>query len=84
MLDGTNVRLREIVIGYALPKTLISKTPLTDVQLSLVGRNLFFFYNAADDIDPESGFSSGNTGGGFEHLSIPTTRSLGFNIKVNF
>lgn len=84
MLDGTNVRLREIVIGYALPKTLISKTPLTDVQLSFVGRNLFFFYNAADDIDPESGFSSGNTGGGFEHLSIPTTRSLGFNIKVNF
>jgi outer membrane receptor protein involved in Fe transport len=84
MLDGTNVRLREITIGYSFPKTLLSKTPLTDVQLSMVGRNLFFFYNAADDIDPESGFSSGNTGGGFEHCSIPTTRSLGFNIKVNF
>jgi hypothetical protein len=36
------------------------------------------------DIDPESGYSSGNTGGGFEHCAIPTTRSLGFNLKVNF
>jgi TonB-linked SusC/RagA family outer membrane protein len=84
ILDGTNVRMREVVLGYSLPKEILSKTPLSDVQLSFVGRNLFFFYNAMDDIDPESGYSSGNTGGGFEHCSIPTTRSVGFNIKVNF
>jgi hypothetical protein len=37
-----------------------------------------------NDIDPESGYSSGNTGGGFEHSAIPTLRSFGFNIKVGF
>ena len=82
--DATNIRMREIALGYALPKKILSKTPLTDVQVSLVGRNLFFFYNAMKDVDPESGYSSGNTGGGFEHSAIPTTRSIGLNVKVNF
>jgi len=84
MLDATNIRMREASLGYSLPKKVLSKTPFTDIQLSLVGRNLFFFYNAMNDIDPESGYSSGNTGGGFEHSAIPTTRSIGFNLKVNF
>lgn len=84
LLDGTNVRMREIQFGFSLPKKFISRTPLRDITLSLVGRNLFFFYNAMGDIDPESGYSSGNTGGGYEHNSIPTTRSMGFNLKVNF
>jgi hypothetical protein len=84
MRDATNVRLREVSLGYNLPKKLLSDTPFTFVQLSLVGRNLFFFYNAMNDVDPESGYSSGNTGGGFEHSAIPSTRSIGFNLKVNF
>ena len=84
MLDATNVRLREMVFSYAMPKTLLNKTPFTDIRISLVGRNLFFLYNAMNDIDPESGYNSGNTGGGFEHNAIPTTRSMGFNINIGF
>jgi TonB-linked SusC/RagA family outer membrane protein len=84
MVDATNVRMREMVLAYNMPRKLLSKTPLSDVQISLVGRNLFFFYNAMKDVDPESGYSSGNTGGGFEHCAIPTLRSLGFNIKIGF
>ncbi|MCU0474005.1 MAG: SusC/RagA family TonB-linked outer membrane protein [Bacteroidales bacterium] len=84
IVDATNVRLRELVLAYTMPKDLLSKTPFTDVQISLVGRNLFFFYNAMNDVDPESGYNSGNTGGGFEHCAIPTLRSLGFNIRIGF
>lgn len=84
VLDATNVRMREASLAYSLPKRLLSKTPLSDVQISLIGRNLFFFYNAMKDIDPESGYSSGNTGGGFEHCAIPSTRSIGCNLKINF
>jgi hypothetical protein len=67
-----------------MPRKLLAGTPLSEVQISLVGRNLFFFYNAMNDVDPESGYSSGNTGGGFEHNAIPTLRSLGFNVKIGF
>ena len=84
LVDATNIRMREVVLGYSFPPRLLSGTPLSDVQISLVGRNLFFFYNAMKDVDPESGYSSGNTGGGFEHNAIPTLRSLGVNIKIGF
>jgi hypothetical protein len=84
IVDATNVRLRELVLAYTMPGKLLTKTPFSDVQFSLVGRNLFFFYNAMNDVDPESGYRSDNTGGGFEHNAIPTTRSLGFNIKIGF
>lgn len=82
--DGTNIRMREASIGYSLPSKLLSAIHLTDVQVSLFGRNLFFLYNAMNDVDPESGYSSGNTGGGMEHNAIPSTRSMGFNVKINF
>jgi hypothetical protein len=84
ILDATNIRLRELSLGYTFSPGLMSKTPFTDLRLSLVARNLFFFYNAMNDIDPESGYSSGNTGGGFEHSAIPTTRSIGFNVSLSF
>ena len=84
IVDATNVRLRELVLAYSMPGKLLTKTPFSDIQFSLVGRNLFFFFNAMNDVDPESGYRSDNTGGGFEHNAIPTTRSLGFNIKIGF
>ncbi|MFN8254534.1 MAG: SusC/RagA family TonB-linked outer membrane protein [Bacteroidales bacterium] len=84
ILDATNIRLRELTIGYSLNKSLLERTPVSGVTISFVARNLFFFYNAMEDIDPESGYSSGNTGGGYEHCAIPSARSLGFSLKVDF
>ena len=84
MLKATNVRMREVSFGYTIPRKLLTSSRLTDVQISLVGRNLFFFYNAMKDIDPESGYSSGATGGGFEHSAIPTTKNIGFNLRIDF
>jgi len=82
--DATNIRLRELVLGYNLPRKWLSKVMVKDINLSMVGRNLFFFYRAMDHVDPESGYSSGNTGGGFEHSALPSLRSIGFNLRVNF
>ncbi|MCL3782682.1 SusC/RagA family TonB-linked outer membrane protein [Prolixibacteraceae bacterium JC049] len=84
VLDASNVRLREVVVGYNLPKRWLKKTPITNAHISLVGRNLFFLYNAAEGIDPESGYGSGNTGNGIEHSALPSASSYGFSIKVNF
>ena len=84
VLDATNVRMREVVLGYSLPSSLIKKTPIKNANLSLVGRNLFFLYRANNYADPESGFSSGNVGTGIEHSPLPGTRSIGMQLKVNF
>ena len=84
MMDGTNARMREIQLGYTLPSAFVSKTPLDDITISVVSHHTVFLYNAMKDIDPESSYSSGNTGGGFEHNSIPSTRSFRFDLKFHF
>jgi TonB-linked SusC/RagA family outer membrane protein len=84
LLDATNIRLRELVLGYSIPSSTLKNLPISNIDISLVGRNLFFFYNAMGDMDPESGFNSGNTGTAIEHMSLPSTSSYGVNLKINF
>ncbi|MEZ4970980.1 MAG: SusC/RagA family TonB-linked outer membrane protein [Flavobacteriaceae bacterium] len=84
ILDATNVKLREVVLSYELPKKMLKNTFVQSATLSAVGRNLLFLYNAAGDIDPEATYSSGPTSTAFEHSSLPSTRSYGMNLKINF
>ena len=81
--DATNVRLRELSVGYKLPRKLLHKTPLQGVKISFVGRNLWMIHSKTKGFDPEAGFSTGNAQG-FEYGSMPTLRSLGFNVNVTF
>jgi len=77
-----NVRLREISIGYQLPS--IPKLGIQSGTIQLVGRNLFFFSKDAQDIDPES--MLGTTLGiqGISENGMPTAKSLGLNLSLNF
>ncbi len=84
MYDATNIRLREAALSYTLPRRWTEATNVfRSVQFSLVGRNLFFFYKKAP-FDPELVLSTGNDNQGIEAYGMPTTRSLGFNIKCEF
>ena len=83
VFSATNIRLRELVLGYSLPKKVLGKGPFTGVNFSIVGRNLFFIMNKAKYFDPEQGVGVGNLQG-IESFNIPTTRDIGFNVKVNF
>jgi len=85
ILSATNVRLRELVISYSLPRSIIGDKFINNLVVSASGRNLFFIYKKyAPHIDPEAGYSSGNTGSGFEHSTLPNTRSYGFNLRMSF
>jgi len=84
VFDATNVRLRELSFGYSLPNSLLSKTPFTGVKASFVARNLFMIHHKTKGFDPEAGFSNASSVQGYEFASMPTMRSLGFNINVSF
>jgi len=85
--DGTVIRLREVTLGYELPRSLLEATPLGTVSISFSGRNLW--YNAPNipehtNFDPEvNGFGSTNTQG-IEYASAPSTKRYGVNIQVTF
>lgn len=83
MYDATNIRLRELSLGYTFPKSLLAKTPFTNLKLSFVARNLFMIYSKTKGFDPEAAYTSGNAQG-IEYGSMPTMRSLGFNLGVSF
>lgn len=83
VLDASYVKLREVALSYGLPSSIASKAGLTDVVFSLVGRNLAILDKNTKHFDPEASLSSGNQQG-IETGSYPTTRNIGFNIRVGF
>ena len=84
VLDASSIRLREASLSYDFPAKWINKLKMTDLTLAVTGRNLYFFYKPADHIDPEAGYSSGNTGNAIEQSALPSSRSIGFNLRVSF
>jgi TonB-linked SusC/RagA family outer membrane protein len=98
VFDQTTIRLREISLGYELPKAWLSKTPFGSVNVTLSGRNLWYnAVNFPDDLnfDPEtnslgagnvegiSPFQTGNAQG-VDLGIIPTTRRYGVNLRLTF
>ncbi|WP_028375898.1 SusC/RagA family TonB-linked outer membrane protein [Leeuwenhoekiella sp. MAR_2009_132] len=81
--DATNIRLRELVLGYAMPQRMLENSPFKSVNFSLVGRNLFFLLNEAEFFDPEQGAGTGNLQG-IESFNIPSTRDYGVSVKFGF
>lgn len=78
--DATNFRLRELSLAYTF-KDVFGENK--DINLSFIARNLFFIYKDAP-VDPDVSLSTGNGLGGFELFNTPSTRSFGFNVKLNF
>ena len=78
--SATNFRLRELSIGYAFRNLLGAGK---DLGVSLIGRNLFFFYKDAPS-DPEVSMSTSNGYSGSNYFALPATRSLGINLKATF
>lgn len=79
--SATNIRLQEASIGYTFKKGSLFN--FADLTLSLIGNNLFFFYCRAP-FDPEMTASTGNYFQGIDMFMTPSTRNVGFNVKLNF
>ena len=82
LYDQDNVRLRELSIGYRIPG--VESIGLDSANLQLVGRNLFFFSKEAEDIDPEVMLGTSLGIQGMSHNQMPTLRSIGLNLTLNF
>ena len=52
--DGRYLRLKNLDIGYTLPKTLVGKLHFTNVRIYVTGTNLLFLSKKFDTWDPES------------------------------
>lgn len=76
----TNFRLREVSLGYTFRNLLGNGR---DLAVSAVARNLFFLYKDAPS-DPDVSMSTSNGYGGMSYYSMPSSRSFGINVKLQF
>ena len=84
IVENTWVKMRELSLTYDFPRKWMDKQNFfKQVSISLVGRDLFYFYKSLpDNINPEGTQGSGNAQG-LEYASYPGTRSFMLNLKVS-
>ncbi|MEO6618545.1 MAG: SusC/RagA family TonB-linked outer membrane protein [Dyadobacter sp.] len=82
--DATNFKMREISLAYTLPAGLTRMYKLNNVTLALVGRNVFQWNKSGRHEDPESAFSGVGTSQGVLRATLPSIRSYGFKLSLDF
>ena len=80
--DATNVRLQELSLNYTVPrKWLWNKF---DMTFGFVARNIAMIYCKAP-FDPELSAATGNNYyQGVDYFMQPSSRNMGFNVKLQF
>jgi TonB-linked SusC/RagA family outer membrane protein len=81
--DASFVKLREVTLTYDLPRSLMAKTFIDGASISFVGSNLWIIHKNLPYADPEASQSAGNIQG-WQSGVMPTTRNLGFSLKLQF
>jgi TonB-linked SusC/RagA family outer membrane protein len=81
--DASYLKLREVRLGYTF-KNVFGKASTSDLNLSLIARNILEF-KQNKDVDPETLALRGQQIlPGTEFLSLPSTKSIGFSLGLNF
>ncbi len=71
-VDGSFLKVRDVTLGYALPKTLTDKANISRVRVYATAKN-YFVFSKLGSYDPERGGA----------LSFPMTRQLVFGMNID-
>lgn len=89
--DGSYIRLKNVALGYTLPREIVEKVRLTSARVSFSAQNLLTITDYTG-LDPEVSYFGGggestgdaNTTNGFDYGNYPTIRSYTFSINLKF
>jgi hypothetical protein len=86
--DASHMKLKELAIGYNIPQSVLSRIPnqlVKSARISLVGRNLFYFYKDTPGTAPDaSAYSTNYAAQAYDFAPVPSTRTYGFSLNVGF
>lgn len=79
------LKMREISLAYMLPEKIASKIGAKKLQISVFGRNLFYFYRSIKNMDSEQLSTGSYWGNNVSNAGTnPSSRTLGFMLRANF
>lgn len=87
VFDGTVYRLREVSLAYTLPTSWVKKIKMTNITVSLSGRNLWYFtpnLPKHTNFDPDINSVVGAGTQGVDTGGAPSTKRYGVNLNVTF
>jgi outer membrane receptor protein involved in Fe transport len=85
IFDATTIRLREITLSYALPSSILSKTPFGNVELRASGQNLFYKgvnFPEYTNYDPDVISTGVSNSRGLEFITGPTVKRYSVGLRV--
>jgi len=78
--DASYTKLRELSLGFDLPRAFASRLNTSGITVALTGRNLKT-WTKVPNIDPEFSYQTGNNQG-IEFGALPNARVWGFNVRI--
>lgn len=86
LIDRSFVKLKRVALTYDLPRGWFTSLPISGATLTAYGNNLLLYTPKENTfIDPEITTFGNDLRGKFgEFTANPSTRSWGFNLKLNF
>jgi len=82
VFDGSFMRIRQLQLGYTIPKTVLSKAHLTNVRV-YVSLDDFFTFTKYPGLDPEGGNGGGNSIG-IDRGTYPLSRKALVGASISF
>lgn len=79
--DGSYIRMKNLTLGYTLPKSITSKLGISNLRFYVSGQNLFTI-TGYSGYDPEVSSRTGNYNLGFDGGSYPAVRSYTFGLNL--
>lgn len=79
--DGSYFKIKQIQLGYSLPKNILSKVYLTNARI-YVSMDDFFTFTSYKGFDPET--VAGGTEIGSDIGVFPSSKKLVFGLNVTF
>ena len=84
VFDSDYIKLREVTLGYTLPKKWTNRIGVNALKLTAFGRNLFAWNLDNENFDPEVATGGSGNIQGSEGGSLPSTRTYGLNLQLKF
>jgi hypothetical protein len=84
MFDASYLKLRQVALSYSLPGSISSRLSVNEIKAGFIMNNVLLF-TENPNVDPEVNAVQGRKYiYGVDDMSLPSSRSFGFNLNVNF